>query len=331
MSHDKIRDHIDCLNCGKIVTEKYCPNCGQDNTESRKSFHYLFTHFVEDFTHYDNAFWKTMKYLLFRPSRLTREYLEGKRKHYVAPVKLYIFISFITFFLPGVLPEIDHDNETQREVRKAEAHKYDYNYEEADSILKVTTGRKIPTIGNYSSVKEYDSIQKTLPVAKKGSKLMEKFERRLAEINEKYTTKEIIGKFKDSFIHNLPKVLFLYLPLFAFSLWLFHNKKKWYYFEHGIFTLHYFSFLLLNTMLFLTVSWLLKLMGDNGFLTFLEFLLTCIYLGWGFTYFFKAHRFFYSEKRYISNLKSLVLLFVNSFLITVVLLLFIIYTLLYLH
>ena len=104
MSHDKIRDHIDCLNCGKIVTEKYCPNCGQENAESRKSFSYLFTHFVEDLTHYDNAFWKTIQYLLFRPSRLTREYLAGKRKKYVAPVKLYIFISFITFLLIAMFP-----------------------------------------------------------------------------------------------------------------------------------------------------------------------------------------------------------------------------------
>jgi hypothetical protein len=30
------------------------------------------------------------------------------------------------------------------------------------------------------------------------------------------------------------------MPIFAFS-WLFHNKKR-YYFDHGIFTLHYFSF-----------------------------------------------------------------------------------------
>ena len=78
--------------------------CGQENAESRKSFHYLFTHFVEDFTHYDNAFWKTIQYLLFRPSRLTREYLSGKRKKYVAPVKLYIFISFITFLMISLFP-----------------------------------------------------------------------------------------------------------------------------------------------------------------------------------------------------------------------------------
>ena len=56
---------------------------------------------------------------------------------------------------------------------------------------------------------------------------------------------EIIEKFISSFTHNLPKVLFVFMPIFAFFLWLFHNKKRWYYFDHGIFTLHYFSFLLL--------------------------------------------------------------------------------------
>jgi hypothetical protein len=24
------------------------------------------------------------------------------------------------------------------------------------------------------------------------------------------------------------------MPIFFFSLWLFHNKKRWYYFDHGI-------------------------------------------------------------------------------------------------
>lgn len=330
MSHDKIRDHIDCLNCGKIVTDKYCPNCGQENTVSRKSFSYLFTHFVEDFTHYDNAFWKTIKYLLFRPSRLTREYLEGKRKRYVAPVKLYIFISFITFFLPGILPESDHDTEKQAFENQAKTHNY-YNYKDVDSIIKADPKGEVVKIGRYKSLREYDSIQNSLPPEKRSSKFISKFERKLLNMNTKFTAKEFISKFRESFTHNLPKVLFLYLPIFAFSLWLMHSKKKWYYFEHGIFTLHYFSFLLLNTTLFLVLQKTLDWIGDYGILTFLEFIIACIYLGWSFTYFFKAHRFFYKEKRYISNIKSLVLFFINSFLILVVLLLFIIYTLLYLH
>ncbi|MGS0747776.1 DUF3667 domain-containing protein [Halpernia sp. GG3] len=29
---------------------------------------------------------------------MTNEYIAGKRQQYVVPVKLYIFVSFITFF-----------------------------------------------------------------------------------------------------------------------------------------------------------------------------------------------------------------------------------------
>ncbi|UOU99680.1 DUF3667 domain-containing protein [Chryseobacterium daecheongense] len=102
MSHGKIREDKTCLNCGHVVEERFCPHCGQENVEPKQPFHYLFTHFIEDFTHYDGQFWKTIKYLLFRPGKLTKEYLAGKRQLYVAPVKLYIFISFITFFLPSL-------------------------------------------------------------------------------------------------------------------------------------------------------------------------------------------------------------------------------------
>jgi hypothetical protein len=49
--------------------------------------------------------------------------------------------------------------------------------------------------------------------------------------------------------HFITSKSIIYLSsYFAFSLD-FHNKKKWWYFDHGIFTLHYFSFLLLGILL----------------------------------------------------------------------------------
>lgn len=79
MAHDKLRDDTECQNCGHEVIEVYCPHCGQKNTETRQSFVHLAGHFVEDLTHYDSGFWETMKFLLLRPARLTKEYLLGRR------------------------------------------------------------------------------------------------------------------------------------------------------------------------------------------------------------------------------------------------------------
>src|SRR5690606_20604686 len=75
------------------------------------------------------------------------------------------------------------------------------------------------------------------------------------ELKEQGITGHILlNNIRNSFTHTLPKGIFLYLPIFAFLLWLFHNKKKWWYFDHGIFTLHYFSFLLVVTIIMLLIS-----------------------------------------------------------------------------
>jgi hypothetical protein len=118
-----LRANKECLNCGYTVDRAYCSNCGQKNTETRQPFLHLFAHFIEDLTHYDGAFWKTIKHLLFRPARLTKEYLQGKRQTYVPPVKLYIFISFVTFFTIIALSKTeDYDDfDTPTEV----SHKVD--------------------------------------------------------------------------------------------------------------------------------------------------------------------------------------------------------------
>ena len=89
-SGEHLRKDKTCLNCRHVVENKFCPNCGQKNEDTRKTFHHLFVHFFEDLTHYENAFWRTIRNLLLKPASLTKEYLSGKRLSYLAPVRLYI-------------------------------------------------------------------------------------------------------------------------------------------------------------------------------------------------------------------------------------------------
>lgn len=58
MSKSKIRNDKTCLNCRCVVENRFCPNCGHDNTDTRKPFHHLFVHFFKDLSHYKNAFQK---------------------------------------------------------------------------------------------------------------------------------------------------------------------------------------------------------------------------------------------------------------------------------
>lgn len=352
MSKSPLRKDKTCLNCRYVVDQKFCPNCGQENTDTRKTFQHLFIHFIEDLTHYENAFWRTIKNLLFKPAALTKEYLSGKRLSYLAPVRLYIFISFITFLLIALVPKNIYDKTPEafkkennikdssnlstslrknKEI-KALLDSNSISNEDKETIQKILSNPKEKEVSSfpYKSVAEIDSIQKYGPKSKKLSDFSYWMNRKVQLIIDKNTNREILDKFTESFIHNLPKVLFIIMPFFAFFLWIFHSKKRWYYFDHGIFTLHYFSFLLLTFLILFTI-------GKIGDLINLPILSTMIklftFIGsiWIFYYFFPAHHRFYRETRIVSFFKSITLLFINSFFILFLLIVFAFYTFINLH
>ncbi|MFV8443057.1 DUF3667 domain-containing protein [Flavobacterium sp. LB2P44] len=332
MSKSKIRNDKTCLNCRYVVENRFCPNCGQENTDTRKTFHHLFIHFFEDLTHYENAFWRTIKNLLFKPAALTKEYLSGKRLSYLAPVRLYIFISFITFLLIAIFPtEI---NSSEKNTKKTAAittkNKSFQNKSIKNNQSNPEDGNQLFNFG-YESVDQLDSIQKNAPESEKLSDFNYWMNKKIQIVKEKNTQSELIEKFVSSFIHNLPKVLFILMPLFALFLWLFHNKKRWYYFDHGIFTLHYFSFLLLLFLLLFLINKGLSLIENLNIGSFLLAVINFIGIGWMIYYFFPAHHRFYGETRIISFIKSSLLFFINFVLIIIILSIFAIYTFINLH
>lgn len=322
MSHSKIREDKTCLNCRHVVEQKFCPNCGQENSDSRKTFHHLFIHFFEDLTHYENAFWKTIKNLLFKPSTLTKEYLSGKRLSYLAPVRLYIFISFITFLLIAMFP-----NNVNEKIDKSEK---ELSKEITIARVKIGSGKKDKYF-HLPSMKKIDSIQKYGPESKKLNASSYWVYEKAVHVTEKYTKKEIVEKFIESFFHNLPKILFIIMPFFAFFLWLFHNKKRWYYFDHGIFTLHYFSFLLLIFLIMFIVDKIIGLFGEDNPLSFISTITSTVGGIWMCYYFYPAHHRFYGESRIVSFVKSVTLFIINSLFILFLLTLYILYTFINLH
>jgi ribosomal protein L37E len=334
MGHNDLRHDTECQNCGHTVAQIYCPHCGQKNTETRQSFWHLITHFAEDLTHYDGAFWKTIKYLLFRPAFLTKEYLMGKRMAYVPPVKLYIFISFIAFFLPAIMPDMSKEAESDTEENiDAVTHPVLLNKQENVWItsLNYTNGQLV--IANpmsYKSVKEMDSIENIKPDGVKMGAFQHWMGKRLIHLYSSNTPKQVGEKFSEGFVHNMPKVIFLYMPFFAFWLWLFHSKKRWYFFDHSIFTLHFFSFLLLN---FAFVSIILSFAADppNDVIGILFLVLILLSLLWQLYYYYRSHRKMYHESWLINVLKCTAMLLINLTGILFILLLSIYITLYTLH
>ncbi len=349
MGKTQIRKDKTCLNCQHVVEKRFCGNCGQENINTRKTFHHLFVHFFEDLTHYENSFWKTIRNLLFRPSSLSKEYLAGKRMSYLAPVRLYIFISFITFFLFAIIPsgsdgldlnfvEVREYSEetvpsTIDKEKNGDIVSSKFKVKENDTVSNQNTNKpiKVNSAFGYKSVAEFDSIQKYGAEDDKVPVFLHSYIRQSIENSEKYSATEIRQKIGESILHNFPKVLLIYMPIFAFFLWLFHSKKRWYYFDHGIFTLHYFSFLLLISLLLFLKGSLLRLFGTNVIVQSINGITNFAGYIWMFYYFFPAHYRFYGHSKLHSFLKSFGLLIINTIMIIIVFILLFIYSFITIH
>jgi Protein of unknown function (DUF3667) len=95
MSHKKYRSETTCLNCGTEVKSKFCPECGQENLETRESFVHLAFHTIGDFFHFDSKFFRSLIPLAAKPGFLTIAYWSGKRMHYIHPLRLFFFITIV--------------------------------------------------------------------------------------------------------------------------------------------------------------------------------------------------------------------------------------------
>ena len=94
-------DH--CLNCGTGLKGPFCYFCGQPDRNFMRFFPALFRDFMEDLLDLDSRFMRTLKPLLFRPGRLTRDYMNGRRFRYAPPMRVYIFSSIVFFLLAALL------------------------------------------------------------------------------------------------------------------------------------------------------------------------------------------------------------------------------------
>jgi hypothetical protein len=311
MSKHHLRHDKTCLNCGSIVTERYCSHCGQENAEPRETFKHLVGHFIEDVTHYDSHVLASAKDLIFKPGFLTKQYNEGKRASYLNPIRMYIFISAVFFlvFFSGkkepeqpakstvVNPYRQHLADSLRGLTKIKA-----KGSPADSIRSIiyttlaghldTAKKKIDTTeslgahldgdfvmditfseNKYNSLTTYNARQAKLPASKRDDWLTRYAIHKMIRLTRNSPNHE--AKIAQNLEHNIPKIIFLLLPLFALYIGFFHSRKKYWYTQHIIFTLHVTSFVFIVFLLQNLVDTLVT--SPNGFLVMIGIGLLIIY------------------------------------------------------
>jgi Protein of unknown function (DUF3667) len=346
LSHKALRKEDNCLNCGTTVPDRYCPHCGQENTEPHESFWHMVQHFLYDITHFDSKFFDSMKFLLLRPGFLPAEYIRGKRASYLNPIKKYVFtsavffIAFFSLFKAGDNLKMNVDQPLTKEDRsayikkgRAVIEKDSTNADWKAALLLLEDSSRVLTnkdmmpfwddfnyvnLGkrSYKNRSEYDSVQQTLPSAKRDGWLLQKMQYRNQELKQKYKMdpRNGMNKMLETFLHKLPVLLFVSLPIFALLLKLLYiRRKKFYYADHGIFSIYHYIF---SFFLFLLVFCLGEVSELTGWELF-DWLALIFFLSGG-VYLFMAMRRFYGQG-FFKTLFKFILLNIGAILALVLL------------
>ncbi len=282
-----------CLNCGTGLKGPFCYYCGQPDRNFLRFFPALLRELMSDFLDLDSRFARTMKPLLFKPGRLTRDYLEGRRFRYTPPMRLYLFSSIAFFLLAATLSNnaittstsqradgetvislVPADDEALQEVKDA-----------MDQVPRSVKGKFDFELGDIEVHKQTDEIDETW------------FDKGDIQFNEEPWDRETnpidirwlpawVNDWLNNEVENspdkaqrinqnpnliieqvfdvLPAMMFILLPAVAmiFKFWYLFAKR--FYVEHLIFALHNHAFLFVTLMLMLLLSLAEGLLKERG-------------------------------------------------------------------
>ena len=95
-----------CENCASVLQGHYCHVCGQRAHNPLYDFGHAVEEVFESFWHLDGRIFRTLRDL-FVPGRVAAGYLAGHRVRYVAPLRMFIILSVLTFFVGKLTLHID--------------------------------------------------------------------------------------------------------------------------------------------------------------------------------------------------------------------------------
>lgn len=226
-----------CANCGApFVPERrsFCPECGQDTRVEPPPLREWLQQFGGAYISTEGALWRTLKLLLTRPGELTAQYLAGRRKRYVLPLRLYLTISVLLLLLTRWVGGLDVMPGLDRSERVAAERG-------ALPTLVLAAG---PV---YVGIREGQFTCQTLPAW-----VCEVVRERAAPDTRTYLFK--VRRANDRVQANSGAVLFVLLPLFAACLLAVNRRRDLPYSAHLVFALHLHAFWFI-VLAFMQIPW----------------------------------------------------------------------------
>jgi hypothetical protein len=241
VSHAPARTDFACRNCGTQAPLKFCPECGQETTLHPPTLREFLHEFVGHYVALEGALWRTLRLLVTRPGRLTREYLDGRRRQYVLPLRLYLTASFVFFLVlriaaASVQPETDF----KVDGRKVPAAQFEAM---AASSAAAAASRAASRAASPPAAAQAGQQQPGV-CGGAGQRACGRVE---AVFNESLTRlqehpQEEMARTRDHLLHWAPYAIFVLLPAFAGIMTVVYRSRRMTYGEHVVFSLHLHAF-----------------------------------------------------------------------------------------
>ena len=270
---------VRCENCGAAVAQRYCGACGQRREPPVHSLWHFTQVATEDLTHADSRLWRTLAALLFKPGYLTAQFLAGRRASYLPPVRLYLVLSVLFFIWVSAA-------QTNLQVVQFDA-------KPAAGATRVSTPFSPALPGESAQQRSERLCHDTVyqgPWQQQLAPLVSRACRRVVEDSGR--------SLRESFLHNLPRAMFLFLPLLAGAMMLMYWRPRHYYVEHLLLFVHNHAFAFVVLLLAAALSALLPFTA--GWVRFVLWL----YMPW---YVYRSMRVVYGQGRRLTFGKLLVL------------------------
>lgn len=263
---------------------------------------------MEDLLDLDSRFVRTLKPLLFKPGRLTHDYMSGRRFRYAPPMRVYIFSSIVFFLLAAFLSSdaistddvhvvgdqgiihIETDSKAeQEEIEQAleglpPGVREQINIDQAEIETDVDEdadddGFDLGDIqfNDQPWDRETNPVDiKWLPdwVNDRINNELEQSPQKVEQINENPNL------FLDKIFDIAPATMFILLPVVAliFKFWYLFAKR--YYVEHLIFSLHNHSFIYVTLILILLFGLVVDMAAAREYATLANGLEWLIVAAW---------------------------------------------------
>ncbi|MFT6335665.1 MAG: hypothetical protein ACI86M_000792 [Saprospiraceae bacterium] len=269
-----------CLNCKtqfpKGFNEKeeiFCSHCGQSSKERRLSIFKLLKDGISNVLNLDSGLIHTFRDIIY-PAKLTRTYIEGKRKYYVNPARLFVFmligiisVSLWLAKLDNTSFEGDLDLIQSRAEKSAMLVKYDnlvdsLDLENKDPISDTIRARLFKnvykpendTIGLSNGI-TFFGVKKD--IRKYGISSYDAVHLPIDDIFTKYEITDFLDKqYASTFIRvstnpadsliyilkNLTWTVFITLILLSIFMKLIYIREHYYIVEHAVLQLNLHSF-----------------------------------------------------------------------------------------